>query len=534
MPRPIDGRLLRFEWRLFARSSAPWFVAILFVAASGAALVNGRAAWQRQHDAAQEAHREQAAQRAALERDVMRVEQQRSASGITGLRSGLPAAAAVEARVMNFRPVLPPLSAGVLAMGQSHTLPQRYELRGGGGTRYWPFTRTVGTKIMSGLFPEEPTENPSATLLGGFDLVFVGTYIYPLLILALACGVVSADREAGTLAVVAAQPLSCRRWLGKKAVVRGTFLVVFGVVLPAIAVAFAMPEWTSDSVPRLAVWIASLLVYGGFWFLLALSISMLTPTPAVSAVVAVTSWLVFVVVMPALVGLATPLLSPVSTRIAYASAERAASIEINPRVDDAITALNRLVQARAGRAGIVPLAGDRDHPSFTEPLELPLGRELLDVLPRPPWNPVMPPVHSTRALAEARRILFEQRLEPILRDLDASERREAAFVRIAQFSSPALLFQAIVEDITGTGRYRWQRFLTQLDDHVRERNTFFVTRILHNRTFGAEDLNALTPFRYQEEGTTALFARLAFPLTGLAAMAGVTALMYLRASSRWR
>jgi ABC-2 type transport system permease protein len=532
MSRPaIDKHLLRFEWRLLTRTSAPWFVAFFFVVASAAALVNGLAAWQWQHDAAQEASRELSSQRAALGRDVARAEQQRSASGIAHLRPGLPSAVAVEARIMNFRAVLPPLPAGVLGMGHSQTLPQRYELRGGGGTRYWPFARTVETRVLSGLFPEEPTENPSATLLGAFDLVFVATYIYPLLVLGLACGVVSADREAGTLALVAAQPISCRRWLGVKAIVRGAFLAFFGVLLPVAAVAFTMPEWSSDSAMRLAVWTGGLLVYGCFWLLFALSISMLTPAPAVSAVLAVTGWLVLVVVIPALVGLATPLLTPVSTRIAYASAERAASLEINPRVDDAVTALNRLVQ---GRFGTVPSTGDGDHPTFTEPLELPVGRELLAVLPQPPWGPVMPPAHSARAVVEARRILFEQRLDPILRVLDADERREAAFVGIAQFSSPALLFQAIVEEVAGTGRHRWRRFLAQLDDHVRQRNTFFVTRILHNKIIGSDDLTALAPFRYQEESVATLFGRLTLPLTGLIVMAGLMAVIYFRSSQRWR
>lgn len=534
MPRPArDRRVLGFEWRLLTRTSPPWLVASLFVVTSSAAIVNGRVEWQRQHDAAQEASREQSAQRAALGRDLARIEQQRTASGISRsrLQPGLPSAAAVEAQVMNFWAVLPPLPTGVLGTGHSHALPQRYELRGGGGTRYWPFARTAGTNVLSGLFPEEPTENPSATLLGTFDLVFVAAYVYPLLVLALVYSVVSADREAGTLALVSAQPISCRRWLAGKAIVRGAFVAFFGVLLPVIALVLTIPEWSSDSAMRLAAWTGSLLVYGCFWFLFALSISMLTPTPSVSAVLVVTGWLVLVVVIPALVALTAPLLNPVSTRIAYASAERAASLEINPRVDDAVTALNRLVQARFGA---VPSACDCDHPTFTELVELPAGRELLAVLPQPPWSPVMPPAHSERALVEVRSILFERDLDRSLGVLDANERREAAFVRIAQFSSPALLFQAIAEDLAGTGRHRWQRFLGQLDDHVRQGNTFFIGKILHNENVWSDDLATLAPFRYQEESASAMLARLVVPLTGLIAMTGAMAALYVRWSHRWR
>jgi ABC-2 type transport system permease protein len=175
--------------------------------------MNGVADARKRRTAFEEARSQQQATYDTARKDVTVIETRRLAEGIplTRLRNGLPSAASVQGRLVNFRAALPSLPTAVLSSGTADTLPQRYAYRS--GERFSPFTRTSGTRVLGGLFPERQTENPASLLNGSFDLGFVSVYIWPVLILALTYGVVSTDREAGVLALVLAQPISFRRWL---------------------------------------------------------------------------------------------------------------------------------------------------------------------------------------------------------------------------------------------------------------------------------------------------------------------------------
>jgi ABC-2 type transport system permease protein len=524
--------LLRLEWRLLVRSRTPWLASSLFVLTSTAALINGRAVVQSHRIAAAEAITAQVEQHAALKQDLVRVEEQRARAGVpqTRLQPGLPSAGSVEARVNTFRAALQPLAIAVVGAGSTELVPQRYEIRGGGGARFWPFGRTVGTKILSGLTPEQPMDNPAASVLGGFDLAFVTVYLYPLLIVALMYDVVSRDREIGTLALIAAQPTTFGTWLTMRVAVRGIVIAICGVLLPAIGTACTMTEWSGDGIVRLGVWCAGVLAYSIIWTALAVVVSVQTRISALAAVIAVSVWLVIVIAIPALLHLAAPFLSPASTHLSYATEERAASLETNARVDAAIAALNQLVRKRF--SGVPPVEGD--HPTFTEPVDPPVDGELLQ-FPQSPWVAPATVVRLNRGFAEARRSRVEQRLGSILAELDANERREAAFFAIARFSSPALVLQTMADDLAGTGQHRWKSFLAQLDEYVRQRDAFFVGKILSNANVTAHDIDsALLPLRYREEPLPALMWRAALPLTVLASIASALSLACVPSTRRWR
>jgi len=508
--------LIRLEARLLWRARTPWLVTTLFFLTSVAAIVNGTVQWRRHHAAASLAVQQQSEQYASLRADVTRVEQQRAASSIpvARLQPGLPSPAAVEARLLNFRAAVPPLPTAILNTGALQAVPQRYELRAGGGARFWPFGRTTGNRILSGFAPEQPLENPSGTVIGAFDLAFVPIYVYPLLILGLAYNIVSADREAGILPLVGAQPLAFRRWLAARTIGRGA-VVGLGLLPSLIVTAIAIPEWSSEVVLRLTLWGVAVLLYCLFWLGVAIAVSVRTASASVSAVVATAAWLIVVMVVPGLVSIAGPFLTPPATRIAYANEERAASLDLNPRVDNAIAAINQEMRVRLGNT---TLRAHSDHPSFTDPIAVPAAADLIEALEQPPWSTVMPAAHLSRALAIARRTLVEQRLAPVLRVLAQQERREAAFFAIARYASPALLMQSLIDDLAGTGHHRRMRFLGQLDDHVREVDAFFTQRILGNRNITSEDFQTLTPFHYREDAATSLLTRVALPLFALLAM----------------
>lgn len=524
--------ILRLEWRLLVRARSPWWVASLFVLTSTAALISGRAVVQSHRLAAAEAINTQIEQHAELKRDLARVEEQRARAGVplTRLQPGLPSAGAVEARTSTLRAALPPLATAVIGAGSTNLVPQRYEIRGGGGARFWPFGRTVDTKIVSGLTPEQPMDNPAASVLGGFDIAFVTVHLYPLLIVALMYDVVGRDRESGTLALIAAQPITFRQWLPMRVAVRGVVVAVCGVVLPVIGIACTMGEWSVEGLVRLGLWGAGVLVYSAIWTALAVSVSVHARTSALAAVIAVSAWLVVVIVIPALLRLTAPFLSPPSVHLSYAAEERAASLDTNARVDSAIAALNQLVRTRFS----VSPSAEGDHPTFTEPVDPPVEGELLR-FPQSRWTPPASVVRLNRGFAEARRARVEQRLASVLAELDANERREAAFFAVTRFLSPALVLQTIGEDVAGTGEHRRKSFLGQLDKYVRQRDAFFVGKILGDANVSALDVEgSLGPFRYREEPLTTLMYRAAFPLMAMALIVAMLGLACMRSLWQWR
>lgn len=523
--------LLRHEWRLLARTWTPWLVALLFLLTSAAGLVNSIAVVQRHRVAAAGPAATQIEQHEALYRDLRRSEQERARDSVppTRLLPGLPSAGAAESRVSTFRVALPPLPTAIIAATGLQRLPQRYEVRGGGGARFWPFGRTVGTRIMSGLTPEQPLDNPADTVLGGFDLAFVTVYLSPLLIVALMYDVVSRERELGTLALVAAQPITMPRWLAVRVGARGIVLAVCGVLIPSVIIAFAMPEWSTEALVRWLVWTSGVLAYCAIWAFLTTLVSLRARSSALAAIIAVSGWLVFVIIVPSLLQLATPLLSPTSAHLSYVTEERAASLAINGRVDSAIAALNQLARARFG--GVSPAGGD--HPTFTKPVEPPVEGDLLS-FPHSPWAPPTSVVRLSRGFADARRAYVEHRLAPVLAELDANERREAEFFAIVKFLSPALVLRGLADDLSGTGPHRWELLLEQLDEHVRQRDAYFSQKVLGNANVPAHDVgDVLVPFRYREESLGRMMARAVLPLVSLAVVAAGLGLAVMWASRGW-
>jgi ABC-type transport system involved in multi-copper enzyme maturation permease subunit len=373
----IVGCFIQLEWRLLRSTRTVWIVLAAGVAAALIATAVGLS------------------ERKAL---------QRAADDAGRARQNQPT---------TFRAALPPLPSAVLSTGRADVLPQRYAYRGGAGERFSPFERTVGIRMISGLFPERPTENPSGLVLGSFDLAFVVIYVFPVLVLSLNYNIVSDDRDSGVLALVLAQPVSFGRLLAAKAAVRAAGLVPL-IAAPAIVVLAASGSAArADVVARIVIWMAVVEAYLSMWMALAVLVNTRGYPSSLNASILISTWLVVVVVVPAIVNLTARTLVSPESMFEFTVAERAASLDINPRID----------AMRAAR-------------------------------PQP-------------LVAATRRALFEDRLTPLLIRLDAEERRQQRVSAMGSVLSPALLVQVVFDELAGTSLGRWRRFLSQLDSYIR-------------------------------------------------------------------
>ena len=200
------ARIVRHEWRLLATEGSLWLVVGIFALAIGYGTFNG-ARWVRfQHAAIDETSREQHERFQRQQAAIVQISAgELKVSPFADPRNPQTAGSRLGARYA----VMPPAPLAALSIGQSDLLPW-----------YFKVTSDAKENVTAGA----ELENPHRLLIGRFDLAFVLIYLYPLLILAMTYNVLSGEKEQGTLALTLSQPVSLRRLLAGKLMLRfGSF-----------------------------------------------------------------------------------------------------------------------------------------------------------------------------------------------------------------------------------------------------------------------------------------------------------------------
>ncbi|MCC6283233.1 MAG: ABC transporter permease subunit [Saprospiraceae bacterium] len=164
-------------------------------------------------------------------------------------------------------------------------------------------------------------ENPDNLSFGAFDLSFVLIYLLPLLVIALSFNLISGEREQGTLSLHLVQPQAAGRLFFYKMLARFTLLsaLTLAIVLPGLAL-------SGISFATLATWqtAAVAVLYALFWFLIALGINLRGGSSAQNALVCIGAWLLFALVVPALVNMVAEKVHPIPSRAAFLNQMREA------------------------------------------------------------------------------------------------------------------------------------------------------------------------------------------------------------------
>ena len=84
------------------------------------------------------------------------------------------------------------------------------------------FTHYIKPTVAGDDFALNFTEmtSPVQLLFGSFDLAFVIVYLLPLLIIAFTYNVLSSEKDQGSLPLLASQPISIRKWVFQKLILR--------------------------------------------------------------------------------------------------------------------------------------------------------------------------------------------------------------------------------------------------------------------------------------------------------------------------
>ena len=467
------GTVARLEWRNLMAERTPLAAAVVLALAIGYGAYNGSAWVGFQDEAIAAARAEEAKRFGELKANITL-----AATGAKKFSAfNEPRSPATVGRAAGVRyAVMPPAPLAALAVGQSDLYPYYFK---------------VSTGSKQTFVNNDEIENPVHLLAGHFDLAFVIVYLLPLVILAFTYNLISAEKEAGTLAMTLSQPVELRRVALVKAGVRAVFLLGLATALTAAGVVLGGAELvTPDGWMRLAWCLGVTIAYGAFWFALAIAVNALGRSSATNAIALFGLWLVLVVFVPSVLSVVVQTLYPVPSRVEMIQAMRVAS-------DDA---------ARQGSQLLARYL--EDHPELA-----------------PKGAPVADFATLNIAVTDA----VERKVQPVLDRFDRQVSSQQAFVDRFRFASPAITAQAAFNDLAGASASRYQHFLAQTDRFHRTWREHLIPRALRKEQLAVADVDQLPVFRFAEEPSGAVSSRVLADVAGLVVPLSLLAL----AATRW-
>jgi len=217
----------------------------------------------------------------------------------------------------------PPSPLASLAIGESTVWPDRYRISASS------HAETLRRDIL---------ENPFHSRIGPFDLTLFVAAILPLGILVLTHGLISSEREQGTLALLVSQSVSPFRLFLKRCLLRVS-CAVFVVV--AVTFIVCLVQDCHLAQPHVAIalmlWGICLFLYAMFWGMLALAVNAFGRSTSTNALWLLLCWIGLILVIPTVLARLVSNEHPVSTPTALAQKEREILSECQQNSDLVVT-----------------------------------------------------------------------------------------------------------------------------------------------------------------------------------------------------
>lgn len=478
--------MIRHECRLLVRGRAFWICTLLLTAVTMFAVRNGAAWVDQQHAtiAAIDRHDDQTYRRVKEELvDLARRGDPRPTVNVAGMAwyllqpGGVPAPAPAP-HIDPRRPeaagsewvgaryaVLPPAPLGALSIGQSDV---------------HPYYSRVTIRTQPVLIHSDEIENPVNLVSGRFDVAFVLTFCWPLLVLPLAYDLLSEERDNGTLALLLSQPISVGTVLLAKLIVRGgSMVLVTSLASLAALIGLANISVDASTAVGLAGWIALIVANGLLWFGLAAWVNSRGWRSGVNAMALTAAWLGWLVVIPTIVGLLATSLAPVPSRVQLINEVRTAGNLAPPELARLLTTYQE------EHPDVAPLAGSAD---------------------------------TTAVRGLALQDETDHQIAPVLARYRDALQRQQQLVGILRFASPAILTYDIATELAGTSTTRYRRFADQLADYHRAWRDYFYP-LVHRRVWlTPDDYDRAPRFTFREDAPATLAIRVLVPLITIAAL----------------
>jgi ABC-2 type transport system permease protein len=456
--------ILKHDWRLLVADKVLWLASLLILFCVSYAVYNGatRAARWR-NDVSQQLAK---AQEGLLEQKTI----------VENIFSGKKSAAEYPwtgfPQNAQQAATLPPGPLAAFSVGQSDL---------------YPYATSISLwKRDDNVFAKYQVESPLSLLAGRFDFAFVIVYLLPLLIIALSYNLLSSEKENGTLVLALSQPLSLRTLMIGKVLLR--LSLVLGLVVALCVLGFfasGMRFNAPGMLGRFSLWVIVAAAYAMFWFVLAAGVNALGRSSETNATAFTCLWLVFVLILPALLNLAVSAASPVPSRMQYVSSLRAAE-------NAASQIANKLLASYYS-----------DHPDLSAN-----GAAAV-----PEW--------ARKYYLVQREI--EDQTTSILTDYESRLDRQQALVQKFRFLSPAIIAQEALNEIAGAGLTRQRRFVAQTREFLVAWQTQLSPKLFAGARLQPAEYDALPRFGFDEEKFGEVAARV---LLGVFALLVITAALF--------
>ncbi|MFT7482167.1 MAG: ABC-2 type transport system permease protein [Oceanospirillaceae bacterium] len=193
----------------------------------------------------------------------------------------------------------PPAQAGMRTYRLVGNPPTPWASLSVGQRDIFPYYIFLRMNALSSQITTSEIANPEKLLTGNFDFAFVLIYLFPLFIIAISYNMLSAEREGGTLSLLLSNPISERKISLFKVAFRA--ILTLSIALFLLLIAIFICELPING--TLFSWLLSTVLYITFWFGVVFAINNLQRNSAFNAFSLLGTWLVIVVVIPALTNL---------------------------------------------------------------------------------------------------------------------------------------------------------------------------------------------------------------------------------------
>ncbi len=434
--------ITRYDWLLLKSNRTLLFSFLLLLFFVGFALWNGAAHVRFQEQTAQAIQETEAANYGKIFQDVKEIEQGKTYAGVYWLDPTTPFAIGYSKG--SRYPVLPNAPLSLISFGQSDLMPYYHQV-------------TMNKK--QALYHGEEIENPSILYNGNFDLGFVIIFLLPLLIMALTYNIVSSEKEQGTLALLLSADTDFRRIILDKYIFRFLLFNATFVIVIALGLLIARVNLAQTAGSLLYLFLVTLL-YTAFWFGLSFLVNSYGKNSGYNAAILVGSWLVFALLIPALLNVSATALHPLPSRMLQITKSRDVSDEVT----------------KAGSKKLDQYYND--HPEL-----VPKGKKV-------DYNDFALTYLQTQ-------MEVDKAIKPIEAGFTAQREKQQQFISYYRFFSPAIFTQQALNAVAGTGQDRYSEFERQVDSFYADFQEYFRQKVFRQEKMTSTDFAQIPSFKYQ-------------------------------------
>lgn len=382
---------------------------------------------------------------------------------LAGIEAGTVEASPFDGNPMSiaFPAVLPPSALGDFAIGHADL---------------HPASATISPwRNLSSVFGRYQFDNPTTLASSRFDVALVVVLLMPVLMIAVSFDILAADRGRGSLSMLMSFPVRLPQLAWTRLLFRNGLLWLTAIVVMLLLLVVNDPGG-GNRYARFGLWVAVCLAYAAFWTtLIAFCIaSFRTATNAAAALVAL--WMLITLAVPATVATVSEAAYPTPSRLAFLSEIRMAQGDTN----------RELAEVTAGFL--------LDHP------ELSVGNESLPSYFRAAY------LSNEAARTNTR---------PILDAYEAARAGRARTLGWAQYLSPSIIAQRLLNVAAGADLERQHRFQAQARDSLRALSAAVGPAVVSRNRLSVAEFDELAPFSFEERTLSGIASAALLPMVFL-------------------